>query len=109
MQDSICIFAKHTEAFHRTVFVHMFEAVFSSIRSPHEKTSNTKVGVCHVLYKFCLETFSFWTSEREIRSAVSDSLKLENCHKLCLKFAQTSQDFHRTVAWKTSNTFFSMI
>ena len=66
-----------TEAFHRTVFVHMFEAVFSSIRSPHGKTSNTKVRVCHILYKFRLESFSFRMSERKILSVVVDSLKLE--------------------------------
>ena len=71
--------AKHTEAFHRTVFVHMFEAVFSSIRSPHGKTSNTKVGVCHILYKFRLEIILFRTSERKIRSAVTDGSKLETC------------------------------
>ena len=59
-------FAMHTEAFYRTVFVHMFEVVFFSIRSSHGKTPNMKVGVCHILYKFRLETFSFRTSERKI-------------------------------------------
>src|ERR1044072_6398391 len=44
-QDSMHISCQVVDAFLRTVFVRMFGTVFSSIRSPHEKTPNIEVGV----------------------------------------------------------------
>ena len=78
----------------------MFGAVFSSIRSPHGETSNTKDEVCRVLYKFCLETFSFRTSELGDTGRRKWRREVGNCRKTCIKIcpAQPSISSNTRVA-----------
>src|ERR1051325_6688012 len=97
MQDSMHISCQAVDAFHRTVFVRMFETVFSLIRSPHGKTPNMKDEVCRVLYKFRLETFLFRTSELGNTSRRKWRLEVENCYMSCTKSAQPAQAFRRTL------------